>query len=253
MRLDNVVTIITGGASGIGRAATIKFAQEGSKTAIFDINAEIGESFAKSLRNCRFYRVDVADPQSVQQQIEHVLEDFGRIDVLINNAGITRDGQLVKCQDGKIVKKMAIEAFEQVLDVNLKGVFNCTQAVVPIMIAQKKGVIINTSSVVGLYGNFGQTNYAASKAGVIGMTKVWARELGRYGIRVNAVAPGFINTDMTRKMPENVLADMVKHTPLGRLGEPEDVANVYCWLASADAAFVSGATISVDGGLVPGT
>ena len=139
------------------------------------------------------------------------------------------------------------------IDVNLKGVFNCTQAVIPAMIEQGGGVVINASSVVGLYGNFGQTNYVATKAGVIGMTKVWARELGRYKIRVNAVAPGFILTEMVKKMPEKVLANMQEHTPIGRLGEPEDVANVFLWLASDESSFVHGTTISVDGGIVLGT
>jgi 3-oxoacyl-[acyl-carrier protein] reductase len=253
MRLNQLVTIITGGASGIGRAAVVKFAQEGALPVIFDVNAEIGNEFAKSLPNSSFFQVNVTDPESVQKAVKEVLAKYGRIDVLINNAGITRDGQLVKWRDGQVVNTMDETAFDQVIDVNLKGVFNCTKAVVPSMIARKKGVIISTSSIVGVHGNFGQTNYAATKAGVIGMTKVWARELGKYGIRVNAVAPGFIHTDMTRKMPEQVLADMAKHTPLGRLGDPEDVANVYCWLASDEAAYVHGAVISVDGGLVPGT
>jgi 3-oxoacyl-[acyl-carrier protein] reductase len=173
--------------------------------------------------------------------------------VLINNAGITRDALFVKMKDGELVKQMEENAFDTVMLVNLKGVFNCTQAVTPHMIKQGSGVIVNASSVVGLYGNFGQTNYVATKSGVIGMTKVWARELGRFGIRVNAVAPGFILTEMVQKMPENVLADMKSHTPIGRLGEPRDIANAYLWLASDEASFVHGATISVDGGIVIGT
>jgi 3-oxoacyl-[acyl-carrier protein] reductase len=144
-------------------------------------------------------------------------------------------------------------AFDQVIGVNLKGVFNCTQAVAPIMIRQGSGVILNASSVVGLDGNFGQTNYVATKAGVVGMTKVWARELGRYGIRVNAVAPGFIATEMTQAMPEKVLAQMSQHTPLGRLGQPDDIAQAYAFLASDAAGFISGAVLRVDGGLVLGT
>jgi 3-oxoacyl-[acyl-carrier protein] reductase len=156
-------------------------------------------------------------------------------------------------KDGELVKQMSEEAFDLVISVNLKGVFNCTQAVAPYMIKQGSGVILNASSVVGLYGNFGQTNYVATKAAVIGMTKVWARELGRYNIRVNAVAPGFIMTEMVAKMPEEVLAGMRGKTPLGRLGEPEDIANTYLWLASDEGAYVHGTTISVDGGIVLGT
>jgi 3-oxoacyl-[acyl-carrier protein] reductase len=185
--------------------------------------------------------------------VEAVVAQYGRIDVLINNAGITRDGLFVKIKDGELVKQMEETAFDMVISVNLKGVFNCTQAVAPFMIKQGSGVIVNASSVVGLYGNFGQTNYVATKSGVIGMTKVWARELGKLGIRVNAVAPGFILTEMVQKMPENVLADMKSHTPVGRLGEPRDIANAYLWLASDEASFVHGATISVDGGIVIGT
>jgi len=175
------------------------------------------------------------------------------VDVLINNAGITRDALFVKVKDGELVKQMEESAFDQVIDINLKGVFNCAQAVAPFMIRQGGGVIINASSVVGLYGNVGQTNYVATKAGVIGMTKVWARELGRFNVRVNAVAPGFIATEMVQKMPEEILAGMKAKTPLGRLGEPRDIANAYLWLASDEASFVHGATISVDGGIVIGT
>lgn len=253
MRLQQLVTIITGGASGIGKATAKKFASEGAIPIIFDISPETGGVIARSLPNGSFYLVDVTDPSSIHQAVAEILKKYGRIDVLVNNAGITSDGQLVKWTNGKVVKTMEESAFDMVVDVNLKGVFNCTKAVVPAMIAQQKGVILNASSVVGIHGNFGQTNYAATKAGVIGMTKVWARELGKYGIRVNAVAPGFIRTNMTQKMPENVLAEMARHTPLGRLGEPEDVANVYCWLVSEEAAYVHGTVISVDGGLVPGT
>ena len=175
------------------------------------------------------------------------------VDILINNAGITADSQMVKWKDGEVVKEMTPEEFQKVVSINLTGVFNCAQAVVPIMIENKGGVILNAASVVGIYGNFGQTNYVATKSGVIGMTKVWAREYGRYGIRVNAVAPGFISTEMVQKMPENVINDMKTHTPLGRLGTPADVANVYAFLASDEAAFIHGAVISVDGGIVIGT
>ncbi|RPI30394.1 MAG: SDR family oxidoreductase, partial [Chloroflexota bacterium] len=198
-------------------------------------------------------KVNVADRQEVQSWVDNVAARFGRIDVLINNAGITRDALFVKLKDGALVKQMEEQAFDSVVAVNLKGVYNCTQAVAPYMIRQNSGVIVNASSVVGLYGNFGQTNYVATKAGVIGMTKVWARELGKFGIRVNAVAPGFIATEMVQKMPENVLAEMKAHTPLGRLGLPVEIANVYVWLASDEASYIHGTTISVDGGIVIGT
>jgi len=172
---------------------------------------------------------------------------------LINNAGILRDGLLVKVKDGEVVGKMSEADFDAVINVNLKGVFNCTQAIVPIMIKQGYGRIINASSVVGLYGNFGQTNYVASKAGVIGMTKVWAREFGKRGVTVNAVAPGFIATDMTKGMPEKILAGMVERTPVGRMGQPQDVAAAYLFLASDEASFINGHVLGVDGGVVVGT
>jgi 3-oxoacyl-[acyl-carrier protein] reductase len=173
--------------------------------------------------------------------------------VLVNNAGILRDAQLVKWKDGAAAGRMEEKEFDAVISVNLKGVFLCTRAAAPHLIRAGGGAILNASSVVGLYGNFGQTNYVASKAGVIGMTRTWARELGRYQIRVNAVAPGFIATEMIKAMPEKVIASMVQRTPLGRMGTPEDIANAYAWLASDEASFVSGAVISVDGGIVVGT
>jgi 3-oxoacyl-[acyl-carrier protein] reductase len=254
MRLQDKVTLITGGAAGIGKATALRFAEEGAKVVICDVNEEAGKALLSELGpEARFDKVNVADRQEVQAWVESVFAQYGRIDVLINNAGITRDALFVKMKDGELVKQMEENAFDTVISINLKGVFNCTQAVTPYMIKQSGGVIVNASSVVGLYGNFGQTNYVATKAGVIGMTKVWARELGKFGIRVNAVAPGFILTEMVQKMPENVLADMRAHTPLGRLGNPRDIANTYLWLASDEAAFVHGATISVDGGIVIGT
>jgi 3-oxoacyl-[acyl-carrier protein] reductase len=182
-----------------------------------------------------------------------VAAEYGQIDILVNNAGVLRDGQLVKMKEGELVKQMPEADFDLVISVNLKGVFNCTQAVAPIMIKQGSGVILNASSIVGLDGNFGQTNYVATKAGVIGMTKVWARELGRFGVRVNAVAPGFVLTEMVRQMPEKILAGMKGHTPMGRLGETRDIANAYLFLASDEASYVSGAVLRVDGGIVVGT
>jgi 3-oxoacyl-[acyl-carrier protein] reductase len=197
--------------------------------------------------------VNVADAASVAAGVKAVVDQWGRIDVLVNNAGIVRDAQLVKWKDGAVAATMADEAWDAVVGVNLKGVFHCTRAVVPHLIQGGGGVVLNASSVVGLYGNFGQTNYVATKAGVIGMTRVWARELGKYKIRVNAVAPGFIATEILRAMPQKVLDAMVEHTPLGRMGDPADIANAYVWLASDQAAYVTGHCLSVDGGIVTGT
>ena len=195
----------------------------------------------------------MADRAAVQVWVDAVVEKYGRVDVLVNNAGIVRDNQLVRFKDGQLVKQMPEADFDLVIAINLKGVFNCTQAVAPVMIRQGGGVILNASSVVGLDGNFGQTNYVATKAGVIGMTKVWARELGKFGIRVNAVAPGFTATEILSAMPEKVIEGMVARTPLGRMGQPADIANAYCFLASDEASFISGAVLRVDGGLVVGT
>ncbi|MDX9865424.1 MAG: beta-ketoacyl-ACP reductase [Anaerolineaceae bacterium] len=254
MRLKDKVCLITGGAAGIGKATAVRFAEEGAKVAICDVDQEAGEAVAAELGgDASFYMVNVADREDVQKWVDAVYEKYGSVDVLVNNAGITRDARFVKVKEGELVGQMGEDDFDRVISVNLKGVFNCAQAVSPYMIKQKSGVILNASSVVGLYGNFGQTNYTATKFGVIGMTKVWARELGKYHIRVNAVAPGFVLTEMVQKMPENVLDTMRSKTPLGRLGEPRDIANVYLWLASDEASYVHGATISVDGGIVLGT
>jgi 3-oxoacyl-[acyl-carrier protein] reductase len=197
--------------------------------------------------------VDVTDQGAVEAWVADVHARFGRIDILVNNAGIIRDHQLVRVKEGEIVGRMSEADFDLVLAVNLKGTFLCTQVVAPIMIRQKSGVILNATSIAGLDGNFGQTNYVATKAGLVGMTKVWARELGRYGIRVNAVAPGFTATEILKTMPEKVLEGMRARTPLGRLGEPMDIANAYLFLASDEAAYVSGAVLRVDGGMVLGT
>ena len=200
-----------------------------------------------------FSKVNVTDHDAVTEAVAQATEALGPVYVLVNNAGILRDGMLAKVKDGQLQSLMSDDQFDAVVNVNLRGVFVCTRAVVPAMIAAGGGVILNASSVVGLYGNFGQTNYVATKAGVIGMTRVWARELGRYKIRVNAVAPGFIETAMTRQMPAKIFDAMTQHTPLGRAGQPLDIANAYVWLASDAASFVSGAVLSVDGGSVPGT
>jgi len=254
MRLAGKVCLVTGGAMGIGEATATRFAAEGATVVLGDVNAELGQRLAAGLGpQAAFYAVNVADRQAVQGWVDDVVARFGRIDVLVNNAGITRDGQFVKFKEGQVVGQMPEADFDLVVSVNLKGVFNCAQAVVPAMIRGGGGAILNASSVVGLYGNFGQTNYVATKAGVIGMTRVWARELGRYNIRVNAVAPGFILTEMVRQMPEKVLETMRGRTPLGRLGDPRDIADAYLFLASDEARFITGAVIQVDGGLVLGT
>ena len=254
MRLAGKVVLITGGAAGIGKATAERFAEEGANIVICDVNAELGEATVQALGpEHSFYQVDVTNRDAVQKWVDDVAEKYGRIDVLVNNAGILADATLVKVKDGQLVKQMAEDAFDRVIAVNLKGVFNCTQAVAPAMIRQGSGVILNASSVVGLDGNFGQTNYVATKAGVVGMTKVWARELGRHGIRVNALAPGLIATEMLTSMPEKVLDGMIKRIPLGRLGKPEEVANAYLFLASDDASFISGEVLRVDGAFVVGT
>jgi 3-oxoacyl-[acyl-carrier protein] reductase len=254
MRLKDKVTLITGGAAGIGKATAERFAEEGAQVIICDVSEEAGQAVAQTLGpKARFYKVNVADRQAVQAWIDDVIARYGRIDVLVNNAGVLRDGQLVKVKDGALAGQMPEADFDLVIGINLKGVFNCTQAVAPHMIRQAGGVILNATSIVGLDGNFGQTNYVASKAGVIGMTKVWARELGRFNIRVNAVAPGFTATEMVKAMPDKILDGMRARTPLGRMGEPRDIANAYLFLASDEASFISGVTLRVDGGIVVGT
>jgi 3-oxoacyl-[acyl-carrier protein] reductase len=255
--LRGKVVIVTGAAAGIGCATALRFAREGCRVAGFDVNEAAGpglvEEIGKAGGEGLFCRVDVAEASSVEKGVAAVLARWGRVDVLVNNAGILRDAQLVKWKDGTAVGTMTDEAWDAVLGVNLKGVFLCTRAVVPHLIRGGGGVVLSASSVVGLYGNFGQTNYVATKAGVIGMTQVWARELGKYGIRVNAVAPGFVATEILKAMPEKVIQGMVARTPLGRMGRPEDIAEAYFWLASDAASFVHGATLSVDGGIVVGT
>ncbi|MGD9404211.1 MAG: beta-ketoacyl-ACP reductase [Anaerolineae bacterium] len=254
MRLKDKVALITGGAAGIGKATAQRFVEEGAKVVICDVDTKAGEAALEELGpNAAFYQVNVADRQAVQDWVDAVVDKYGRVDILVNNAGVLRDNMLVKVKGGELVKQMPEAEFDLVIAVNLKGVFNCTQAVAPYMIKQGGGVILNASSVVGLDGNFGQTNYVATKAGVIGMTKVWAREFGRYKIRVNAVAPGFIATEMVQQMPEKVLDSMVARVPLGRLGKPRDVADAYLFLASDEASFVSGAVLRVDGAIVVGT
>ncbi|HEY3368858.1 MAG TPA: 3-oxoacyl-ACP reductase FabG [Symbiobacteriaceae bacterium] len=244
MKLQERVAIITGSGRGIGREGALAFAREGAKVVVADFDAESGGQTAADIAatgaEALFVQVNVADRASVNAMVEAVLAKFGGIDILVNNAGITADASLAK---------MTEEAWDRVIAVNLKGVFNCTQAVLPTMIAKKYGRIINTSSVVGRFGNFGQTNYAATKAGVIGMTMTWCKELAAKGITVNAVAPGFILTEMTAKMPENVLAMMRDKAPARRLGLPADIANAYVFLAQEESGFINGHVLAVDGGL----
>jgi 3-oxoacyl-[acyl-carrier protein] reductase len=254
MRMKDKVVLVTGGAAGIGKATALRFAEEGAKVVICDLNENAGqETLALLGADAAFYKVNVASRAEVQAWIDAAAARYGHIDVLVNNAGILRDGQLIKFKEGQLLGQMSEADFDAVISVNLKGVFNCTQAVAPVMAKQGGGVILNATSIVGLDGNFGQTNYVAAKSGVIGMTRVWSRELGRFGIRVNAVAPGFTATEMVTAMPEKVLDGMKARTPLGRLGDPRDIANAYLFLASDEASFITGETLRVDGGIVVGT
>ncbi|MFK9090501.1 3-oxoacyl-ACP reductase FabG [Bacillus salipaludis] len=244
MKLEGKVAIITGGANGIGKITAKKFLQEGAKVVISDLNPEAGNAAVKELEKygpISFIQGNVTETRQIQLVVKETMDMYGRVDILVNNAGITIDGLLTKMDE---------ESWEKVISVNLTGVFKCTKEVVPIMIEQGEGVILNASSVVGIHGNIGQTNYAATKAGVIGLTKSWAKEFGPKGIRVNAVAPGFIVTDMTAKVPQKILDLMEAKTPLRKLGKPEDIASAYVFLASDDASFINGTILSVDGGLV---
>lgn len=245
MRLKDKVAIITGGARGIGKATAEKFAKEGAKVIIWDVNLESVNETVEELKGicseASGFKVDVTNREEISNIIKEVVEKYGKLDCIVNNAGITADNTLLRLTEAE---------WDRVINVNLKGVFNCGQAAAEVMAAQGFGVILNASSVVGLYGNFGQTNYAATKWGVIGMTKTWAKELGKKGVRVNAVAPGFILTPMTEKMPEKVLEMMKDKAPIKSLGYPEDIANAYAFLASDEARFITGTVLSVDGGIV---
>jgi 3-oxoacyl-[acyl-carrier protein] reductase len=240
MRLKDKVAIITGAAKGIGFATAKRFAQEGAKVMIADVNPEAVKAAVDLIPGSEAYVMNVTDRASIEVAVDQIMQRHGRIDVLINNAGITQDARLVKMTEAQ---------FDAVIDVNLKGVFNCTQLVVPHMLEAGKGAVVNASSVVGIYGNFGQTNYSATKFGVIGFTKTWARELGAKGIRVNAVCPGFIATEMVKAMPENILNDIERRSWLGRLGTPEEMANVYLFLASDEASYVNGVALEASGGI----
>ncbi|ARU62892.1 3-oxoacyl-ACP reductase [Tumebacillus avium] len=244
MRLQDKTAIITGGANGIGKETAILFAQNGAKVILADFDEANGAAAVEELRalgaQAHFVKADVSSSEDAEQIVAAALEQFGRVDILVNNAGITRDGFLVKMEQ---------EQWDRVIGINLTGVFLCTQAAAKVMMAQGSGVILNAASVVAQFGNVGQTNYAATKAGVVGMTKTWAKELGPKGVRVNAVAPGFVSTNMTDKVPEKVLDAMKLQTPLRRLGQPRDIANAYLFLASDEASFINGAVLAVDGGL----
>jgi 3-oxoacyl-[acyl-carrier protein] reductase len=242
MRLQNRVAIITGGARGIGKAAAEVFCKEGAKVIIWDL-LDVGEATAQALKaqgfSCEFQKISTTNVEAIETAVKDIAVRYGKIDILINNAGITRD---------KTLQKMTHQEWQQVVDVNMTGVFNCTKAVVPQMIEQKYGRIICTSSVVGVHGNFGQTNYAATKAGVIAMCRTWAKELGKHNITSNAVAPGFIRTDMTDAMPEEVRQATINTIPIRRMGEGIDIAYAYLFLASEEASFVNGQVIGVNGG-----
>jgi 3-oxoacyl-[acyl-carrier protein] reductase len=240
MRLRNKVALITGAAKGIGFATAKRFTEEGAKVMLADLNEGAVMEAVGQLKNAEPYVLNVTDRASIGRAVDAIIAKHQRIDILINNAGITQDARLVK---------MTEEQFDAVIDVNLKGVFNCSQLVVPHMLEAKKGAIVNASSVVGIYGNFGQTNYSATKFGVIGFTKTWAREFGQKGIRVNAVCPGFIATEMVKAMPENILQSIEQRSWMARLGTPEEMANVYLFLASDEASYVNGVTIEASGGI----
>jgi 3-oxoacyl-[acyl-carrier protein] reductase len=243
-RLIGKVSLITGAAQGIGLATAKKFAQEGAVVVVCDIHAEAVNAAVSQCQalgaQVEGHAMDVTQRDQVDAVVAAVLARHGRIDVLVNNAGITQDARL---------QNMTQAQFDRVIDVNLRGVFHCAQAVANTMVAQGSGVILNASSVVGIYGNFGQTNYAASKFGVIGFTKTWSRELGPKGVRVNAVAPGFIATPILNTIPEKVIAEMAQRVPLRRLGQPEEIANVYAFLASDEASYINGEVIEVSGGM----
>ncbi|MFW5979867.1 MAG: 3-oxoacyl-ACP reductase FabG [Halanaerobiales bacterium] len=247
MRLKDKVAVVTGAAHGIGKKTAEVFAKEGAKIVVADYDQENGQKVADNITKnggeALFVEVDVSKTESAKNLIESTIREYGKINILINNAGITRDGFLVKMDE---------KDWDRVIDINLKGVFNCSKFAAKEMMDEGEGVIINATSVVGLYGNIGQSNYAASKFGVIGLTKTWAKELGPKGVRVNAVAPGYTNTSMMDTVPDKVLDKFRKKTPLGRLGEVKDIAKAYLYLASDEASFVNGEILSVDGGLVLG-
>jgi len=243
-RLVDKVAIITGAGRGIGQATALKFSAEGAKVVVCDLSPEwiedTVERIGRTGGEAMGYTADVRSLPALRAMVDAVVARWGKVDCLVNNAGIVMDAQL---------KNMTDEQFDNVIDINLKGVYNCTRAVVDTMLKQQSGVILNASSIVGLYGNFGQTNYAASKFGVIGMVKTWAKELGRRGIRANAVCPGFVETSIIKSVPERVIRALEERVPLGRLAKPEEIANTFAFLASDEASYINGAVIEVSGGL----
>lgn len=243
MRLQDKVSIITGSGRGIGRATALKFSEEGARVVVCDLDKKSVDAVVGEIKalggEASGYVVDVTDRSSIDAMVAAVKAGYARIDTLVNNAGIVLDARMVNMTD---------DQFDKVIDVNLKGTYNCTKAVIDTMLMQQSGVILNASSVAGIYGNFGQTNYAASKFGVIGMAKTWAREFGRKGIRANAVCPGMIETDIVKDVPDSVMQAIIDRVPLGRLGKPEEIANTYAFLASDEASFINGAVIEVGGG-----
>ena len=245
MRLEGKVSIITGSAGGIGRATALKFAQEGARVVVCDLEDKRVDEAVEEVKamggEAVGFTLDVTDRPAIDRMVDDVLARYGRIDTLVNNAGIVEDAQF---------KNMTEAQFDRVVDINLKGSFNCAKAVVRVMLEQESGVLLNASSIVGLYGNFGQTNYAASKFGVIGLVKTWARELGRKGIRANAVCPGFVETTILKSIPDKVMKTLLERVPLGRLARPEEIANTYAFLASDEASYINGAVIEVSGGAV---
>ena len=246
MRFENQVAVVTGAGRGIGHAIALRLAKEGARVASVsrtEANAKKTASEINGLRAdaAKAYAVDVADQAAVQKAAAQIFEDFGRVDILVNNAGVTRDG---------LSMRMSMDDWDTVLNTNLKGAFNFTQAVMRPMIKQRSGRIINISSIAGLTGNAGQANYAASKAGLIGLTKTLARELASRGITVNAVAPGLIETDMTAVLSDEIRQSILEKVPLGKLGDPDDIAAAVAYLASAEAKYITGQVLTVDGGMV---
>ncbi|MBA2623492.1 MAG: 3-oxoacyl-[acyl-carrier-protein] reductase [Chthoniobacterales bacterium] len=246
MRFENQVAVVTGAGRGIGHAIAVRLGSEGARVASVSRTEANAQKTADEINlgraeAAKAYAVDVSDHATVQQVGARILDDFGRVDILVNNAGVTRDG---------LSMRMSIEDWDTVLNTNLKGAFSFVQAVQRSMIKQRSGRIINISSVIGLVGNAGQANYAASKAGLIGFTKSLAREVASRGITVNAVAPGLIETDMTSVLPEEIRKNILSKIPLGTLGQPEDIASMVAFLASAEAKYITGQVLAVDGGMV---
>lgn len=246
MRFENQVAVVTGSGRGIGHAIAVRLAKEGARVASVSRTEANAQKTADEINATRAdaakaYAVDVADQAAVQKAAAQIFEDFGRVDILVNNAGVTRDG---------LSMRMSMEDWDTVLNTNLKGAFNFIQAVMRPMIKQRSGRIINISSIAGLTGNAGQANYSASKAGLIGLTKTLARELASRGITVNAVAPGLIETDMTTVLSEEIRQAILQKVPLGKLGEPDDIAGAVAYLASPEAKYITGQVLTVDGGMV---